>query len=151
MPAARQAASELSLLNQSALREVALAHEVCPYYLSQEMARWADVVVADYNYYFDFSALLFGLAQANNWTVAVLVDEAHNLVERGRQMYSASLDQSTLNGVRKTAPEPLKKSLQRVNREWNALHNPQSGAYQAYDRASGKTAPGLVFVQREHR
>jgi hypothetical protein len=41
---------------------VALAHQVCPYYLGQEMARWADVLVADYNYYFD-AALLFGLAQ----------------------------------------------------------------------------------------
>ncbi|MBH2033012.1 MAG: ATP-dependent DNA helicase [Pseudomonadales bacterium] len=143
LPAARQAASELTLLNQSALREVALNHDVCPYYLSQEMARWADVVVADYNYYFDFSALLFGLAQANNWRVAVLVDEAHNLVERGRQMYSATLDQSTLNGVRKSAPEPLKKSLQRVNREWNALHDQQLGAYQAYDRAPEKMLQAL--------
>ena len=143
LPAARQAASELSLLNQSALRQVALEHEVCPYYLSQEMARWADVVVADYNYYFDFSALLFGLAQANSWKVAVLVDEAHNLVERGRQMYSASLDQSTLDGVRKTAPEALKKPLQRVNREWNALHNQQSGAYQAYDKPPEKLLQAL--------
>jgi Rad3-related DNA helicase len=143
LPAARQAASELKLLNQGALRQVALDHAVCPYYLSQEMARWADVVVADYNYYFDFSALLFGLAQANNWTVAVLVDEAHNLVERGRQMYSASLDQATLNGVRKTAPEALKKPLQRVSREWNALHNLQSGAYQAYDKAPEKLLQAL--------
>nr|WP_180204665.1 ATP-dependent DNA helicase [Pseudomonas sp. SbOxS1]NYU04659.1 ATP-dependent DNA helicase [Pseudomonas sp. SbOxS1] len=143
LPAARQAASELSLLNQGALRQVALEHQVCPYYLSQEMARWADVVVADYNYYFDFSALLFGLAQANNWKVAVLVDEAHNLVERGRQMYSASLDQSTLDGVRKTAPEALKKPLQRVNREWNALHNQQLGAYQAYDKAPEKLLQAL--------
>jgi len=138
LPAARQAASELTLLNQSALREVALEHDVCPYYLSQEMARWADVVVADYNYYFDFSALLFGLAQANNWKVAVLVDEAHNLVERGRQMYSASLDQSTLNAVRKIAPPALKTALQRVNRQWNALHDLQPGAYQAYDKAPEK-------------
>ncbi|WP_247257099.1 ATP-dependent DNA helicase [Pseudomonas moorei] len=143
LPAARQAASELKLLNQGALRQVALDHAVCPYYLSQEMARWADVVVADYNYYFDFSALLFGLAQANNWTVAVLVDEAHNLVERGRQMYSASLDQATLNGVRKTAPEALKKPLQRVSREWNALHNLQSGAYQAYNKAPEKLLQAL--------
>jgi Rad3-related DNA helicase len=143
LPAARQAASKLNLLNQSALRQVALEHEVCPYYLSQEMARWADVVVADYNYYFDFSALLFGLAQANQWTVAVLVDEAHNLVERGRQMYSASLDQATLDGVRKTAPEPLKKSLQRVNREWNALHNQQLAVYQAYDKAPQKLLQAL--------
>ncbi|RAI69466.1 ATP-dependent DNA helicase [Pseudomonas fluorescens] len=143
LPAARQAASQLSLLNQSALREVALAHDVCPYYLSQEMARWADVVVADYNYYFDFSALLFGLAQANNWKVAVLVDEAHNLVERGRQMYSASLDQATFNSVRKTAPDVLKKPMQRVNREWNALHNAQTGAYQAYDKAPEKLLQAL--------
>jgi Rad3-related DNA helicase len=143
LPAARQAASRLSLLDQSALREVALAHEVCPYYLSQEMARWADVVVADYNYYFDFSALLFGLAQANNWKVAVLVDEAHNLVERGRQMYSASLDQGTFNGVRKTAPDVLKKPMQRVNREWNALNGTQTGAYQAYDKAPEKLLQAL--------
>ncbi|VVO63433.1 hypothetical protein PS900_00921 [Pseudomonas fluorescens] len=143
LPAARQAASQLSLLNQSALREVALAYDVCPYYLSQEMARWADVVVADYNYYFDFSALLFGLAQVNNWKVAVLVDEAHNLVERGRQMCSASLDQATFNGVRKTAPDVLKKPMQRVNREWNALHNGQTGAYQAYDKAPEKLLQAL--------
>ncbi|MDI3394553.1 ATP-dependent DNA helicase [Pseudomonas sp. V98_8] len=143
LPAARQAASELSLLNQAALRQVALEHGVCPYYLSQEMARWADVVVADYNYYFDFSALLFGLAQANTWKVAVLVDEAHNLVERGRQMYSAILDQSTLDGVRKNAPEALRKPLQRVNREWNALHNQQSAAYQAYDKPPEKLLQAL--------
>jgi Rad3-related DNA helicase len=138
LPAARQAASQLRLLDQAALREVAAQHSVCPYYLSQEMARWADVVVADYNYYFDFSALLFGLAQLNQWKVATLVDEAHNLVERGRQMYSATLDQATLNSVRKTAPEPLKKSLQRVNREWNSLHNAQLAPYQAYDKAPEK-------------
>jgi DNA excision repair protein ERCC-2 len=143
LPAAREAAVQLRLLDQAALRDVALAHQVCPYYLSQEMARWADVVVADYNYYFDFSGLLFGLCQANQWKIAVLVDEAHNLVERGRQMYSASLDQAALNGLRKTAPELLKKPLQRVNREWNALHDPQPGAYQAYDKPPDKLLQAL--------
>jgi len=135
LPAARQAASQVSLLDQQAVREIALEHGLCPYYLSQEMARWSDLLVADYNYYFDFSALLFGLAQANQWKVAALVDEAHNLVERGRSMYSASLDQYQLNAVRQVAPEPLKKPLQRLNREWNALHKEQSRPYQAYDQA----------------
>lgn len=143
LPAAREAASRVSLLDQAAMREVARQHEVCPYYLSQEMARWADVVVADYNYYFDFSALLFGLAQLNQWKVAVLVDEAHNLVERGRQMYSANLDQATLTSVRKSAPQPLKSSLQRLNREWNALHNGQIPPYQAYDKAPEKLLHAL--------
>ncbi len=132
LPAARIAASQVRLLDQRNLREVALAHDVCPYYLSQEMSRWADLVVADYNYYFDFGAMLFGLAQLNQWRVAVLVDEAHNLVERARSMYSASFDQYSLKTLRDSAPESLKKPLQRLNREWNALHKDQIAPYQAY-------------------
>ncbi|KPA87528.1 DNA helicase, Rad3 [Pseudomonas asplenii] len=145
LPAAREAAAAVTLLDRQALREIALAHDICPYYLSQEMARWADWVVADYNYYFDFSALLFGLAQANQWQVAALVDEAHNLVERGRQMYSAGLDQHVLGQVRKTAPQPLQKALQRLNREWNALHKEQVANYQAYDQAPGKLLSAMTL------
>ncbi|RMT27544.1 hypothetical protein ALP50_00843 [Pseudomonas syringae pv. spinaceae] len=138
LPAARSAALESPWLNQADVREAALLHQVCPYYLSQELARWADVVIADYNYYFDLSALLFGLGQLNQWRVAVLVDEAHNMVERARQMYSASLDQSQLKALIQTAPDPVKKALQRVDRQWNALHKVQAGAYQAYPAAPDK-------------
>ena len=143
LPAARQAAARVRLLDQRHLREVALAHDVCPYYLSQEMTRWTDVVVADYNYYFDFGAMLFGLAQLNQWRVAVLVDEAHNLVERARSMYSASLDQYSLKTLRDSAPEPLKKPLQRLNREWNALHKDQLAPYQAYAAKPDKLLQAL--------
>ncbi|TFY87982.1 ATP-dependent DNA helicase [Pseudomonas kairouanensis] len=143
LPAARTAASKVRLLDQRNLRDVALAHNVCPYYLSQEMARWADLVVADYNYYFDFGAMLFGLAQLNQWRVAVLVDEAHNLVERARAMYSASLDQYRLKTLRDTAPEALKKPLQRLNREWNALHKDQIAPYQAYTARPEKLLQAL--------
>lgn len=143
LPAARQAASQVRLLDQQSLRNVALAHQVCPYYLSQEMARWSDLIVADYNYYFDFGAMLFGLAQLNQWQVSVLVDEAHNLVERARSMYSASLDQYSLMTVRDSAPEALKKPLQRLNREWNALHKDQLAPYQAYAAKPDKLLQAL--------
>ncbi|MBJ2210524.1 MULTISPECIES: ATP-dependent DNA helicase [Pseudomonas] len=143
LPAARQAASQVRLLDQQSLRNVALAHQVCPYYLSQEMARWSDLIVADYNYYFDFGAMLFGLAQLNQWQVSVLVDEAHNLVERARSMYSASLDQYSLKTVRDSAPEALKKPLQRLNREWNALHKDQLAPYQAYAAKPDKLLQAL--------
>lgn len=143
LPAARTAASKVPLLDQRNLRDVALAHDVCPYYLSQEMARWTDLVVADYNYYFDFGAMLFGLAQLNQWRAAVLVDEAHNLVERARSMYSASLDQYSLKTLRDSAPEPLKKPLQRLNREWNALHKDQLAPYQAYANKPEKLLQAL--------
>ncbi|MHC6225793.1 ATP-dependent DNA helicase [Pseudomonas sp. X10] len=134
LPAAREAAARQPMLDQASLREVASAHQVCPYYLGQEMARWVDVLVADYNYYFDAHALLFGLTQANQWRVAVLADEAHNLVERGRQMYSASLDQGQLQALRQSKPAGLGSALDRLNRQWNALYKAQLAPYQASEQ-----------------
>ncbi|MFJ4113309.1 ATP-dependent DNA helicase [Pseudomonas sp. NPDC089758] len=134
LPAAREAAARLPLLDRANLREVALEHQVCPYYLGQEMARWVDVLVADYNYYFDAHALLFGLTQANQWRVAVLVDEAHNLVERGRGMYSASLDQGQLLALRQRKPPGLASALDRLNRQWNAVYKAQRAPYLATEQ-----------------
>lgn len=159
LPAARKAAVQRSKLGQAQVREIALAHSICPYYLGQELARWSDVVIGDYNYYFDLSALLFGLAQLNQWRVAVLVDEAHNMVERARHMYSASIDQYRLNELRQTAPEVLKKPLQRLSRQWNALHKEQIAPYQAYSQVPAKfvdslnlcvTALGDYFNEQPH-
>ncbi|MDN3921091.1 ATP-dependent DNA helicase [Roseateles violae] len=126
LPAARTAALEAGVpLEQAALRELALRHQVCPYYLSQELARWVDVVVGDYNYYFDLGGLLHGLTQANQWRVGLLVDEAHNLVERGRLMYSAELRPESLTAARRSraaaAVPAIKKALDKLRRAWVAL------------------------------
>ncbi|RTQ97810.1 ATP-dependent DNA helicase [Halomonas nitroreducens] len=121
LPAARQAAVARGWLDRAALREVALDHRVCPYYLGQELARWCDVLVGDVNHYFDASALIHGLARADGTRLGVLVDEAHNLVERARGMYSAELDQRRLNRLRKAAPPTLSRPLGRLARRWQAL------------------------------
>ena len=111
----------LILLERQAVRAVALAHQICPYYLTQELTRWVDVVVADYNYYFDTSAMLFALTLANDWRVNVLVDEAHNLVERARKMYSATLDQEVLEALQASAPSVLRAPLATLARQCSAL------------------------------
>jgi DNA excision repair protein ERCC-2 len=121
LPAARQAAVDRSWLDREALRRVAGEHGVCPYYLGQELARWSDVVVGDVNHWFDANALLHGLAKANRWRVGLLVDEAHNLVERARGMYSAELDQRRLARLRRAAPAALSRPLGRLARQWQAL------------------------------
>ncbi|VXC54429.1 ATP-dependent DNA helicase [Pseudomonas sp. 9Ag] len=130
LPAARAEAIRRPFLDQSTLREVALAHQVCPYYLSQEMARWADVVVGDYNYYFDLSALLYSLTLVNQWRIGLLVDEAHNLLERARAMYSAELDIRSFKGLRKILPAALKRPVERVLRCWGDVHRLQTLSYQ---------------------
>ncbi len=132
LAAARSAALLLPLLDRESLRTVALAHQVCPYYLGTELARWCDVIVGDYNYYFDISALLHGLTIANGWRVSVLVDEAHNMVARARKMYSAELKQIDLKAVRKTVAGEMKKVLDRLHRQWRTLEKQQDSAYAAY-------------------
>ncbi|AEK61941.1 DinG family ATP-dependent helicase [Collimonas fungivorans Ter331] len=132
LPQARSAAVASGAMDRESLREIAAEHGVCPYYLSQDLVRWSDVIVGDYNYYFDLSAMLYGFTIANQWRVGVLVDEAHNMIERARKMYSADMEQAALKSVRQTAPPVLKRVLDRVNRQWNALYKTQEGEYQRY-------------------
>jgi DNA excision repair protein ERCC-2 len=133
LPAARAEAIGIAFLDQDAVRQVARRHQVCPYYLSQELARWSDVVVGDYNYYFDRSAMLFGWAVTHQWRVCLLVDEAHNLVERARTMYTASLDHEAFESVRRQAPEALRGVFERVDRVWREITAGQAEAHRIYD------------------
>ena len=120
-----------TVLDRAALRAVALTHGICPYYLGQDLARWSDVVVGDYNYYFDANGMLYGMTLANQWRVGLLVDEAHNLIERARGMYTAMLDQRRLRGLRRSAPAVLKRPLASLERAWNHLHREQPTRYHA--------------------
>jgi DNA excision repair protein ERCC-2 len=143
LPAARAAAVSAGTLTRDSLREIALAHAVCPYYLGQEVARWCDVIVGDYNHYFDSTAMLHGLTQANAWRLGVLVDEAHNLVDRARAMYSASLNSAQLRSLRTAAPPTLKKPLDRVQRRWTRLVKEATEPYTVLDEPPQAFASAL--------
>ena len=121
LPAAREAAAHAQWLDRQALRSVALAHGICPYYLGHEMVRWSDVVVGDYNYYFDRSAMLHGLTVENNWRISLLVDEAHNLVPRGCSMYSAELGHAETLLVRDQGPPALRARIDGLLDQWQVL------------------------------
>lgn len=118
LPAARAACLDAPLLDRDALRTVGLEHDVCPYYLGSEMARWSDLIVGDYNYWFDGGAMLYALALERGWRVSVLADEAHNLVSRARGMYSASLARGSLRAARAVAPAGVQKPLEKLGRAW---------------------------------
>ncbi|WP_374006697.1 ATP-dependent DNA helicase [Delftia lacustris] len=133
LPAARAAALQQAPWDPPAVRAVALAHDICPYYLSQELVRWSDVVVADYHYFYDSAAMLYALTQAQQWKVGVLVDEAHNLLERARRMYTAELSQFALSAARKSATGAVRKALDRLSRSWSALNREQTASYQAHE------------------
>ncbi len=117
--AARETAvAENAILDEARLRVIALAHEICPYYLAQEMARWCDLVIGDVNRYFDQQAILHALTRQNSWRVGLLLDEAHNLVDRARGMYSATLQQQRLLALKRHAHPVLKRPFNRLARAW---------------------------------
>ena len=79
-------------LDRETLLSQAERHRVCPFELSLDTASWTDAVICDYNYVFDPNVRLkrfFGEGVKGDYLF--LIDEAHNLVERGREMFSAAL------------------------------------------------------------
>ncbi|MFC4482204.1 ATP-dependent DNA helicase [Cupriavidus campinensis] len=144
LPAAREAAAAVPLLDRDAMRGIARQHNVCPYYLAQEMIRWSDLVVADYNYYFDRSAMLYALTVLNGWRASVLVDEAHNLVERGRAMYTAMLDPVAFRGVRLAAPKALSRPVNRLHRAWQALARASDTPFETHTTAPAALVEALT-------
>ncbi len=145
LPAARAEAIGISFLDRQTLRQVAHRHQVCPYYLGQELARWSDVVVADYSYYFDRSAMLFGWTVTHEWRVCLLVDEAHSLLERARNMYTASLDREAFQAVRSKAPAGLGVSFDLLGRAWEEVTAAQAESYRIYD-----TLPENLLTALDH-
>lgn len=150
LPAARLDAVKNGWLNQSQLRQIALRHSVCPYWLSSELAKYADVVIGDYNYYFDSSALLYALASEYDWSVAVLVDEAHNLMGRAREMYSVELSQEALDQAMQSAPAKIKRALRPVAELWPNLFGTQEADYAVYqaipERLINTLAPAISAI-----
>jgi Rad3-related DNA helicase len=112
LAAAREEAIAAAWLDVPTQRRIALRHGLCPYYFGQELLRWADVLVGDVHHAFDPNGVLWGLMQALEWKLGLLVDEAHNLVERTRQMYSAELGLSHVRAALSMAPPGLCSSLE---------------------------------------
>ncbi|WP_444922138.1 ATP-dependent DNA helicase [Microbulbifer sp. CnH-101-G] len=90
LPQARQQLLGQPLITPEEIAKVADQWHLCPFELSLQMLPWADLVVCDFNYVFD-PLVRISTLQDSRYKRALLVDEAHNLSERAREMHSASL------------------------------------------------------------
>ena len=81
-------------LDRLCIEKYALKHRVCPFEYSLDLAYAADTVICDYNYIFDPKVSLKRLFDDHKKETVLLVDEAHNLVDRGRGMFSSTLEKA---------------------------------------------------------
>lgn len=96
-----QLVTSMSYFDPAITFEMAKSNEVCPFEVSLELIEQADVIVCDYNYIFDPYVGLKAYQQENDYGDCVLiVDEAHNLVDRGRGYYSPELHEELFDKIR---------------------------------------------------
>jgi Rad3-related DNA helicase len=111
-------------MSRQVIEMVARTHEVCPFELSLDASRWADVIICDYNYVFDPTVYLRRFFDDVDGEYLFLIDEAHNLVDRGRDMYSAEIAKSDVLALRRALgpalPEVWRK-LTGINRGFLTL------------------------------
>jgi Rad3-related DNA helicase len=94
---------------QPVLEEYAKKHEVCPFEFSLDLSLWADCIICDYNYVFDPRVYLKRFFMDNKGDYCFLIDEAHNMVDRCRSMFSAEI-------YKKPILE-LKRNIKNVDKE----------------------------------
>ena len=132
-------------------REVIRAHaekwQVCPFEMCLDLSVWVDGVICDYNYAFDPNVHLkrfFGENISGDYIF--LIDEAHNLVERGREMYSAEISRQTLftlrKKIRKHFPK-LARALDKASRQMLELEEDLKASQDPYQVLSN---PGVLPV-----
>ena len=114
-----------SRYDRETIREQAEKWQVCPFEMCLDLSLWVDAVICDYNYVFDPTVHLkrfFGDGVGGDYIF--LIDEAHNLAERGREMYSASICREDAVRVRKVMKERaprLYRSLGKLDKQLKEL------------------------------
>lgn len=101
-----------------AVEQVARNHRVCPFEFALELSLWADCIICDYNYAFDPRVYLRRFFLEENGEYTFLIDEAHNLVDRSRDMFSADIYKQPLLDVRRAIRKELPgiyQSLGKIN------------------------------------
>ncbi len=105
-------------VGRDVLCEYGEKYSVCPFELGLDVSLFADAVIGDYNYLFDPHARLkrfFAEGKGRN-RYLFLVDEAHNLVDRGREMYSASLSREEIRAFRSSVREAYPSLWRKLGR-----------------------------------
>ena len=123
-------------ITREALLTQAEQFQVCPFELCLDVSLWTDVIICDYNYLFDPNVYLKRFfSEGIKGDYLFLVDEAHNLVDRAREMYSAVLykeDFLQLKKVMKTHSRKCAQALERCNKHMLELKR-QCEDYQVLD------------------
>lgn len=116
------------------ITQLAYENQICPFEFELDLSLFMDIIICDYNYLFDPISYMKRYFDEDTSSFLVLVDEAHNLVDRSRDMYSASLSYKQFLEARKSVCHSklhqLKLAMSKMNKMFKEyLVNPKDGNY----------------------
>ncbi|MCD4827567.1 MAG: DEAD/DEAH box helicase family protein [Acholeplasmataceae bacterium] len=129
--------SNETILDRSTLERYARKHEICPFEYSLYVSYFVDIIICDYNYIFDPRVHLVRYFDENNYKPLLLIDEAHNMISRSRDMYSATITKSDLIKLRRLSNKikpSLKGSIKKVLDALNPYEERLAYAYFLSDK-----------------
>ena len=139
-----------SSFHREVIETYAKKHRVCPFEFCLDMSLFADGIICDYNYCFDpYVYLRRFFAENNSGNYIFLVDEAHNLLDRGREMYSAQLVKEDFLMLKKKISEAQTGLIVPAG----AMHGNVNGRIRDYgpklERALGKCNKEMLSLKQE--
>ena len=112
-----------NLFSLETITSIAEHYAICPFELSLDLSLFVDVIICDYNYLFDPMVYLKRYFDEDASKMIVLIDESHNLVDRGREMFSASIDSYSFKkakaAVRYLEHKKIKNAIKRISKMFN--------------------------------
>ena len=110
---------DIECINKEIIENYAKEYKLCPFEFSLEITNFCDAIICDYNYVFDPRVYLKNFFLEGKEDYAFLIDEAHNLVDRAREMFSAELSKDKVLEVKKNIKlysKGIYKSLDKINK-----------------------------------
>lgn len=152
---------EVDFMDKETIQAYALKHQICPFELSLDASLYADLMICDYNYVFDPRVYLKRFFKEKGDYV-FLIDEAHNLVDRSRDMYTTQLSLKAITQLKRFIPKPyprvhqallkLKKRLQTISKtcEDTNIHTNKAADMEMLETVGNAVEQIDAFLQSEH-
>ena len=137
------------------ITELAYQNEICPFEFELDLSLFMDVIICDYNYLFDPISYMKRYFDEDSSHYLALVDEAHNLVDRSRDMYSASLSYESFKEARKSVRHSknhkIKLALSKMNKMFKEYLLEEDGNHivEEFDEYTIKTISSFITTMQD--
>ncbi len=140
-------------ISKSIILNYAIKHQICPFEFQLDVSLFSDIIICDFNYLFDPIVYMRRYFDDATYRMVGLIDEAHNLVERGREMYSTALALDNFKKMKKSLKniehKKLKSAIKKLEKLFKSYDLEFSDGYNLKEALDTKLIVALTNFQQQ--